>query len=106
MIDQKQAFDNFIEALLQHKFHGTPSEEDVIAMALALRRTDNVYAKAAIDKLAEQFSPEKIRGSAFWSKAELMGAIDIASVPRPTPSRQDQHGLWNTDSIRMPPRKS
>lgn len=97
MNTEKQEFERFIEAVLQAKFQKAYSDEDIIDVAAELVQSGNPYAKAAIEKLTSEYSPQEVRGSAFWSKAESMGMIDIATVPRPTPSKQDEHGLWRDD---------
>lgn len=97
MNTEKLQYDRFFEAVLQAKFQQAYTDEEIINMADDLVRCGNPYAKAAIAKLTSEYSPQDIRGSAFWSKAESMGMIDIATVPRPTPSKQDEHGLWHED---------
>jgi hypothetical protein len=94
MNTDKQEYERFLEAVLQAKFQGTYTEKEVLGRAANLVSSGNIYAKAAIDKLASSQFRGKFRGNEFWEKLKSVDMVDIASVPRPTPSKEDEHGLW------------
>ena len=100
MNTDKQEYDRFIEAVLQAKFQGTYTQEEILGRAAKLVASGNIYAKAARKKLASSQFHGHFRRNDFWEKLESMDMVDIASVPRPTPSKEDEHGLWKPNGNR------
>jgi superfamily II helicase len=98
MNTDKQEYDRFIDAMLQAKFQSAYTDEEIMSRAIELVASGNVYAKRAIERLTSECFRGNFQANKFWDKLESMDMVDIASVPRPTPSKEDQHGLWKPKS--------
>ena len=66
-----------------------------------LEASGNVYVRAAKEKLASVDSRGIYKSNSYWEKLISMEMVDIASVPRPTPSKEDQHGLWKPENKKL-----
>lgn len=96
--NEAKQYQQFRVDLLNSKFKGTHSEQQMIERLIELRRTKNRYALRALEEAKLSCSPDSRMVNSIWVTGAIYSMANVASPSQTGPAGTDNSGLWrNSD---------
>jgi hypothetical protein len=91
-------YQQFRVDLLNSKFKGTYTEEQMIERLICICTKKNKYALRAIEEAKLNCAPDSRMLNSIWTKGAIYSMANIATPSQTGPAGTDNYGLWRNNS--------
>jgi hypothetical protein len=95
--NEAKQYNQFRVDLLNSKFNGVHSEQQMIERLFELCRTKNRYALRGLEDAKLSCSPDSRMTNSIWITGAIYSMMNVASPSQTGPAGTDNFGLWRDD---------
>jgi len=97
--EQYAEYMRFKVDMLNAKHKGAHTEKEIVEKLIQLVKSDNIYAKRAVEEASREFSPNPNLRNSFWKESVTHGMTDVASTSSTITANTDESGLWRHNTL-------
>lgn len=95
--DEAMEYQQFRVDLLNSKFKGTHSEQQMIERLIQLCQKRNRYALRGLENAKLTYAPDSRMVNSIWQSGAIYAMTNVASPSQTGPDGTDNFGLWRND---------
>ena len=103
---EKTEYNQFLVDLLNSKFKGASTKQEMIERLDDLCKRNNKHALRAQSREKLERAPDSRMANSIWKTGPIYHAADIANPEQTGPQGTDNYGLWREDHATSRPKST
>lgn len=95
--DEDKEYHRFWVDLLNSKYKGSHTEQQMVERLIQLCQKGNKYARRGLAEAKLAYAPDSRMSNSIWKSGAIYKMADVSSPSQTGPAGTDNFGLWRED---------